>query len=51
MELTGGGLGYIGAMSVSTVVATAIRATVENTEIASFSIAFPPGGIVFTAWR
>ncbi|MGT2482186.1 hypothetical protein ACU4GR_32725 (plasmid) [Methylobacterium oryzae CBMB20] len=46
----GGRLDYTGAMSVSTVVATAIRPTVENAEIASHSIIVPPGSIVFTAW-
>lgn len=46
----GGCLDYTGTISVSTVVATAIKATVANAESASFSIAFPPGSIVFDAW-
>ena len=41
----GGCRDYIGAISVSTVVATAIEATVKIAEIASFSMAFPPGSI------
>ncbi|MGT2482340.1 hypothetical protein ACU4GR_33705 (plasmid) [Methylobacterium oryzae CBMB20] len=48
----GGRPDYTGAMSVSTVVAMAIRPTVANAENASFSMAFPPGSIGCSArWK
>jgi len=48
----GGRLDYTGAMSVSTVVATAIRPTVANAETASFSMALPPSSIGCSArWK